>query len=182
MREADRSDAAAQVSPREQRAALRARALRLLAQREHGRAELERKLARARTGQAPVDAALLARVLDELQAQGLLDEQRFAQSLARRVARGHGRLRVLGELRQHRLDEHLVQQALHEAQQELEPEPERALALLRKHHPLPAADPKQLARYMRFLQRRGFGADAVRHALRLHKARGVAAEDDTPCD
>ena len=163
------------------RAALRARALRLLAQREHSRAELQRKLGRVRSGKPEAEAEpapeLLAQVLDELQAQGLLDEQRFARSLARRVARGHGSMRVLGELRQHRLDEQLVQQALRDAQQELEPEAERALALLRKHHPQPAADSRQLARQMRFLQRRGFGSAAIRQALRAHGAPADLSED-----
>ncbi|MDE2119714.1 MAG: regulatory protein RecX [Betaproteobacteria bacterium] len=164
------------------RAALRARALRLLAQREHSRAELLRKLGRSRAGQAEPDPELLAQVLDELQAQRLLDEQRFAQSLARRVARGHGSMRVLGELRQHRLDEQLVQQALRDAQQELEPESERALALLRRHHPQPGADHRQLARQMRFLQRRGFSADAIREALRAHGASAELPEPDTAGD
>ncbi len=164
------------------RGVLRARALRLLAQREHSRADLERKLGAARAGREAPEAAMLAQVLDALQAQGLLDEQRFARSLARRVARGHGSLRVLGELRQHGLEDSLVREALREAQDELDPEPERALALLRRHHPLAATDPAQRARHMRFLQRRGFGADAVRYALRMHDAGVDAAGDDASCD
>lgn len=170
------------VASADPRAALRARALRLLAQREHSRVELERKLGRGRAGDDAPDAAVLARVLDELQAQGLLDEQRFAQSLARRVARAHGSARVLGELRQHGLDDDLVAQALREAQDELAPEAERALALLRRHHPQPATDPAGRSRHMRFLQRRGFDADAVRHALRMHDACAQTSRDDTPCD
>ena len=145
---------------------LRASALRMLALREHARAELERKLARARGTRAEPPPALLAQVLDELQAQGLLDEARFAQALARRVARRHGSLRVLGELRRHGLDETLIERAAGEALGELEPEAERALRLLLRHHPLPPADAAQRARQMRFLQARGFSGDAIRAALR----------------
>ena len=177
-----RSDPPDSQAPRESRATLRARALRLLAQREHSRAELERKLGRPRNGQQAPQPDMLAGVLDELQSQGLLDEQRFAQSLARRVARGHGSARVLGELRQHGLDEQMAQQALRDAQAELEPEAQRALALLRRHHPAPPADMAQRARQMRFLQRRGFGTEAIRQALRMHGAGADASEDDAPCD
>ncbi len=153
---------------RDERAALRARALRMLALREHGRAELERKLSHARgTGQPPAPE-LLRRVLDELQAQGLLDEARFAQSVARRLAQRHGSLRVLGELKRQGLDDELARHALREAESELEPEADRALRLLRRHDPQPPVDAAQRARQMRFLQRRGFSAEAVREAMRVH--------------
>jgi regulatory protein len=161
------------------RDALRASALRMLALRDHARAELERKLARPRgTWDAP-DPGLLRQVLDELQAQGLLDEARFAQVLARRVARRHGRARVLGELRRHGLDEALISRAAGEALGELEPESERALRLLLRHHPLPPADAAQRARQMRFLQARGFGSEAIRAALRQ---RGTLVPDSDTGD
>ncbi len=161
------------------RGELRASALRMLALREHGRAELERKLSRPRGARDAPPSALLSQVLDELQAQGLLDEARFAQALARRVARRHGSLRVLGELRRQGLDEALVERAAGEALGELEPEAERALRLLLRHHPLPPADAAQRARQMRFLQARGFGSDAIRAALRN---RGAKVSDSEPPD
>ena len=145
---------------------LRASALRMLALREHARSELERKLARPRGTRGEPAPELLRQVLDELQAQGLLDEARFAQALARRVARRHGSMRVLGELRRHGLDEALVERAAGEALGEAGPEAERALRLLLRHHPLPPADAAQRARQMRFLQARGFSGDAIRAALR----------------
>ncbi len=161
------------------RDALRASALRMLALREHARGELERKLARPRGSWDAPDPQLLRQVLDELQAQGLLDEARFAQVLARRVARRHGRARVLGELRRHGLDETLIARAAGEALAELEPESDRALRLLLRHHPRPPADAAQRARQMRFLQARGFGADAIRAALRQ---RGTLVPDSEPGD
>lgn len=161
------------------RAVLRARALRMLALREHARSELERKLSRPHGAQAPPPPELLRAVLDELQAQGLLDEARFAQALARRVARRHGSVRVFGELRRHGLDEALIERAAGEALDAVEPEAERALRLLQRSHPLPAADATQRARQMRFLQNRGFTADAIRAALRAHgQAPDASAHGD----
>ena len=136
---------------------LRASALRMLALREHARSELERKLARPRGTRGEPAPELLRQVLDEA---------RFAQALARRVARRHGSMRVLGELRRHGLDEALVERAAGEALGEAGPEAERALRLLLRHHPLPPADAAQRARQMRFLQARGFSGDAIRAALR----------------
>ena len=62
---------------------VKGRALRYLAQREHSRAELERKLAR-HVEDAPEAsaAAQIAAALDELTAHGLLSEARVAASRA----------------------------------------------------------------------------------------------------
>ena len=74
---------------------VKGRALRYLAQREHSRAELERKLARAvqdlpeGSAQAQISAAL-----DELAAKGLLSEERTAQSVLLSQGRRFGTLRL----------------------------------------------------------------------------------------
>ena len=59
---------------------LKGRALRLLAGREHSRAELEKKLKahEAEPGE-------LQRALDELQAKGFIDEQRVVDSVLHRI-------------------------------------------------------------------------------------------------
>ena len=62
---------------------LKARALRLLSQREHSRAELERKLSCHEE-----QAGELARMLNELAAQGLISEERvLTRSEERRVGK-----------------------------------------------------------------------------------------------
>ncbi len=153
---------------------LKARALRLLAMREHSRVELERKL-----GEHAADAGELRSLLDALEAQGWLDAQRFAASLVRRRAR-YGTARIAQELRSHGLDDALVEQALRERDDG--DEAARALAALRRRHPQPAADAKQRARQQRFLQARGYTADAVRAALKAHAADDsfdASAEDES---
>jgi len=78
----------------EDRLACRRRAMDLLARREHGRLELEKKL------KAKGFAAEAVReVLDALEGEGLLSSDRFAASfVAARFARGQGPLRIRREL------------------------------------------------------------------------------------
>jgi len=68
----------------------------LLARREHTRLELERKLA-----DREFDSTVIGDVLDRLQEDGLLDEDRFIESFVRtRVGKGHGPARIQAELGQ----------------------------------------------------------------------------------
>ncbi len=159
----DEADPCAQLAAQAHR--LRARALRLLAQREHSRSELARKLAHAARDPAPPEA-LLERVLDDLQAQGLLDDRRFAASLARRLLPRHGAQRVMLELRRHAIDPACIARAVQEAQCGLPDEVERARQMLQRQHARPDADAAERARWMRFLQRRGFDSEAALRALR----------------
>lgn len=74
----------------------RASALRLLARREHSRLELSLKLR-----QRKIESAIIETVLDEYEAEGWLDDDRFADVYARqRMDIGYGPLRILGELQQ----------------------------------------------------------------------------------
>ena len=82
---------------------LKARALRYLAAREHSRLELGRKLARHAEEGDDVGA-----VLDWLQAQKFLSEERFAESLVHRRAARFGSSRIMSELQSHGLDEATV--------------------------------------------------------------------------
>src|SRR3546814_2337183 len=61
------------------RSSLKARAVGFLSRREHSRLELERKLA-----PYAADAAELERVLDQLEREQWLSNQRFAQALVNR--------------------------------------------------------------------------------------------------
>ena len=72
---------------------LKGRALRLLSQREHSRAELERKLARHEE-----EPGTLARALDELAAKDFISEPRVVASVLNQRAARSGALRVRQEL------------------------------------------------------------------------------------
>ncbi|MGI9025725.1 MAG: regulatory protein RecX, partial [Burkholderiaceae bacterium] len=74
-----------------------ARAVGLLARREHSRVELARKLQRYL--EPDDDASEIDRVLDRLQAQNLLSDARFAQALVTQRAPRYGDLRMRRDLR-----------------------------------------------------------------------------------
>lgn len=77
-------------------ATLRAKALELLARREHSRLELRQKL--LQRGYPPEQ---IEPVLDQLMAEQLLDESRYAELYAcARADRGYGPLRIACELRE----------------------------------------------------------------------------------
>ncbi len=140
-----------------QKLSLKGRALRLLAAREHSRAELQKKLATHE--EAPGE---LARALDELQAKGFINEQRVVESLIHRRAAKLG----TGRLRQELQAKGIGAEAMAEAVQALRStEVERAREVWRKKFGEPATDAAGRARQMRFLASRGFGGDAIRRVL-----------------
>ena len=136
---------------------LKGRALRLLGAREHSRAELERKLAAHES--APGE---LARVLDELQAKGFINEQRVMESVIHRRAARLGASRIRQELQGKGLDPQAVAQAVSELRST---ELARALEVWRKKFGEPATDAAQRARQMRFLASRGFGGDTIHKVI-----------------
>jgi regulatory protein len=171
---------------------LKARAIGLLAQREHSRAELRRKLLRidqqqrARcagvpTGDAEADDAgtaspedidpedgLEARsmavdaLLDSLAAEGYLDESRFVESRLHVRAGRFGTQRIQQELARHGLKLDADQQATLR-----ETELERAREVWHKRFGAePSRDATEQARQARFLLTRGFAPDLVRRLLR----------------
>jgi len=136
---------------------LRVRALQYLTRREHSRAELHAKLA----AHADSEEALTA-LLDALQAERLLSDSRYAsQRIAARAGRyGNGRLRQ--ELRQKGLADSDIEAALPEAGNEAE----RCRSIWRKKFGHPPLSAEERAKQMRFLQYRGFSAEAIRQTLR----------------
>lgn len=142
------------------RLSLKARALRLLAQREHSRSELQAKLARHME-----EGEDLPALLDALEAQGLVSAQRVAESVVHQRAARFGTRRVAQELRAKGLDEDLVRAT---AAQLAGTELERARAVWRQRFGSapPPATPQECARQMRFLAARGFGADVVHRVVR----------------
>ena len=137
---------------------LKGRALRLLAGREHSRAELEKKLAAHE--EAPGE---LQRALDELQAKGFINDQRVVESVIHRRATRLGAGRVKQELQAKGISAEAVAEAVDRLRGS---ETERAREVWRKKFGEPAADAAGRAKQMRFLAARGFGAEAIRRVVR----------------
>lgn len=137
---------------------LKGRALRLLAGREHSRAELQKKLASHE--QEPGE---LQRALDELQAKGFISEQRVVESVLHRRAARLGAGRVKQELQAKGISADAVAEAVERLQGT---EIERAREVWRKKFGQLAADPAGRAKQMRFLAARGFGSEAIRRVVR----------------
>ena len=133
---------------------LHARALRLLARREHSRAELGRKLApRAESPEA------LRSLLDALERKKQLSDARYASERARVLARRFGAARIRLDLKSKGVGEDIIEGVA------LEGETERAAAILARKYRAPAATREEIARRMRFLQQRGFSHDTIRRLL-----------------
>ena len=148
---------------------LKGRALRLLAGREHSRAELERKL-----GPHAQTPEHLAQVLDELQAKDFISEARVVASVINRRQAKLGASRIKGELQRKGIDPDAVAEAMSGLKAT---ELERAQEVWRKKFDsktdapsLADISPADRARQMRFLAARGFGAEVIR--------RVVAGRDD----
>lgn len=152
-------------------ASLLARAVRLLARREHSRAELARKLAQARHGKGPpsdpVDPVAVAVVLDELEHLGLLSDARFATQRARQRSERYGNSRLRHELQQKGVAAPVAMEAIEAL---TGTEHQRALALWQRRFGQLAQSPSERARQGRFLQARGFSMDTIRRVL---SGRGI---------
>ena len=166
--------------------ALAARALAWLAQREHSRAELRRKLlthalapekvgAGGRPGAVPVSAgtpcesqppdktAVLVHidvVLDWLEARDHLSQQRFVESRVQVRSQRFGNLRIRQELAQHGIT---LPDDANAALRETEIDRARAVwerKFARRPGKLPSAD-----KQARFLAGRGFSGDVIRRVV-----------------
>lgn len=151
----------------EQRESARARnvALRLLARREHGWAELQGKLlAKGFPAEAVADA------LPALRDEGLQSDARFAAALVRRrIARGYGPAYIRQELRSRQVREDLAEAQLNQPDEYWAEVAQRALAKKFPEGSAAVPAPKRSGRFSaaeaRFLTRRGFSADLVHRVL-----------------
>lgn len=135
---------------------LRQRAVKLLARREHTRAELQRKLA-PHGSQEEIDI-----VLNELARSGLQSDARFAESYLRSQAARLGAARLHQTLRQKGVSPDLIADQVEDLPDELE----RARAVWQKKFSAAPADRSDWARQARFLQRRGFSVEIIRKLLK----------------
>lgn len=139
-------------------AAVRRAAMDLLARREHGRAELGRKLLRRGAQSDCIESAL-----DLLEQQGLLSEDRYLSSyIASGAAKGWGPLRIRDELQQRGVKTEAIALALENSEIDWD----RCLreTWQRKFGCLPA-DARERARQGRFLAYRGFAVGAISRLL-----------------
>lgn len=135
-------------------------AARLLARREHSRAELAAKLRRR-----GIDEAECGRVLDRLEAAGALSEARFVEQLVvARLRRGYGPVRIRADLAARGVDPDAARTELAGDDAEWAG---RAEALRRRHFgPVLPAEYEERARQARYLERRGYTAAQIARVLR----------------
>lgn len=137
---------------------LKARAMRLLARREHSRAELRRKLApRVAEGDD------LEAVLDELAQRGWLSDARYAEQSIRSKSRRYGPLKMAHALRAKGVDEDTIAAGFRAAGADGHSNLEDVWKSRFKALP---ADERERGRQVRFLQGRGFPLEQVLQFLK----------------
>ena len=137
---------------------LKGRALRLLSQREHSRAELVTKLA-----PHVQDGEDLAAVLDDLQAKDFINEARVVESVVHRRASRLGAARIRQELQAKGLPAEAVQHAVDQLK---DTELDRAREVWRRKFGAVAEDAQKRAKQIRFLMTRGFSGEVVHRVVR----------------
>jgi regulatory protein len=137
---------------------LNARAMRLLARREHSRDELRRKLARIASEGEDVDG-----VVEKLAQKGWLSDARYAEQAVRAKARRFGPLKVAHELRAKGVADETIAAAFRAAGVDGCADIQRVWKS--RFSTLPEND-RERARQVRFLQGRGFGLDDILKFLR----------------
>ena len=163
------------------RLSLKARAIGWLAQREHSRSELKRKLLRRARADAAADAARAAegaaphvgetnaaklepaieQLLDWLEAHDYLSQSRFAAARVHMRAARHGAERIRQELARHGVA--LDAEALRGLR---ESELARAQAVWQRKFGGAAPDAAGRAKQARFLAGRGFSGEVIRRVVK----------------
>jgi regulatory protein len=141
------------------RSPIEIRALRYLAQREYSRRELEQKLAAHRDSLA---TETLTAVLDKLEQQGFLIEQRMVEQVARMRRSRFGSQRIVHELKTKGINGHLIDGILPALK---ETELEAALNIWRKKFDHPPAIREERGKQMRFMMNRGFSMEIIQQVL-----------------
>ena len=144
------------MKPKPEPSELRERALRLLARREHSRAELTRKL--EATGFAREEIGLL---LDDFETKNWLSDQRFAESYVADHRARAGSIKLAYDLRQRGVADSVIESVLNDNH---DSELARAREVWQKKFKIPPANANEKARQMRFLLSRGFPPDVIRNA------------------
>lgn len=136
---------------------LRQRALRLLARREHARAELRKKLAPHADSEEQLDA-----LLDDLAQRRLLSDARYAETRVSARSTRYGNARLAQELKQQGVSAEDSANALAGAGNELA----RAYGIWQRKFGTLPVDAAERAKQTRFLMTRGFSGETIRRLLR----------------
>ena len=156
---------------------LRERAFRLLARREHSRQELASKLLYPRNSptkhkiQLPPEDLSHQQVQDEieqllnkLEANDLLSDERFAETLTRQYLRkGKGLLALQQAYQEHQLDSAITRPLLNNLAPLWQEQANRVRE--KRFGDQPPANQKEAAKMQRFLASRGFTPEQIRKAV-----------------
>ena len=144
--------------------ALRKKAMDLLARREHAAAEIQQKLQAYAKKKDFGETDKIAKVINDLQNEGLLSDERFTEMFVRyRKNNGRGPMRIQTELRERGVSEK-IQTAWLDFSDPQWREKVVEVRIKRFGNNLPG-DYKERARQARFLQSRGFTTDQIKVAL-----------------
>ncbi|WP_238284916.1 recombination regulator RecX [Caballeronia novacaledonica] len=154
-----RKPSASEVNnPKRPQRSLKGRALAFLSRREYSRAELSRKL------RPYVDEAdLLESLLDSLERDGWLSNERFVESVVHRRASRMGGSRIINELKRHAVGDELISETADKLAQS---ETARAQAVWEKKYGVPPETPAERAKQARFLAARGFSSGTIGKILK----------------
>jgi regulatory protein len=134
---------------------LRARALALLARREHSAKELQRKLTPHIAEGDDLDA-----LLQDFIKRGWVSDERFAELVVNAKQSRFGSRKLAHELREKGVAENLVAQATSTID-----DLENARAVWQRKYGKAPANRNEWAKQARFLQSRGFGFDTIKKVL-----------------
>lgn len=133
--------------------------LRLLAMRDMSRVEFERKLAAKQFNADDIAAAVVW-----CEADGWLNEARYAEVTARRLGHKYGASRIAQTLKHKGVPAETIAEAVDSMQ---EGEVARAQAVLqRKFHAVPSTI-EDRAKQVRYMQTRGFRYDVIKCAMAM---------------
>ena len=135
-------------------------AMDLMSRREHSRRQLQEKLR-----QKGFESDAVNEALDQLQAENLLSDERFAETyLHQRMQRGFGPLRIRQELKEKGVDAATVQILMEACEQDWQQLMQQQ-RIKRFGMEIPQ-DYREMTKQARFLQNRGFSPDAVMRLFR----------------
>ncbi len=140
---------------------LRARAMRLLARREHTRIELARKLKPYAENETDVD-----KILADFSERGLVSDTRFAEQYVHANQKKFGNIKLAYALREKGVSTEVAQALLSDSK---EIELDAARNVWRKKFREPPKDASEKAKQMRFLQSRGFTSETIRNVFKASR-------------
>jgi regulatory protein len=145
-------------NPKRPQRSLKGRALGFLSRREYSRAELSRKL---RPHVEEADS--LETLLDSLERDGWLSNERFVESVVHRRAPLMGGSRIVSELKRHAVGDTLISETADKLAQS---ETARAHAVWEKKYGVLPETPAERAKQARFLAARGFSGGTIGKILK----------------